>query len=111
MNLKHFTGCTQWSFGLKRTQKLLCKIVIGVIGFWCNWCHYREVTEDDLEVAKAKLNIILDEGIDNDILTKAEYHAMCPDGKGPGRLYSNLNVHKEHVHGGNPTSETNHQWK
>ena len=61
--------------------------------------HYRKVTEHDLEVAKAKLTQILDEGIDNDILTKAEYHAMCPDGKGPGRFYSNLKVHKEHVHG------------
>ena len=61
------------------------------------------MTEHDLEAAKAKITIILDEGINNDILTKAEYHAMCPDGKGPRRFYSNLKVHKEHVHGEVPS--------
>ena len=64
--------------------------------------YYKKVSETDLEHAKNKLQIIIDEGYDNEILSKEEYQAMCPEGKKPGKFYCNFKVHKEHEHGKAP---------
>ena len=64
--------------------------------------YYKKVDEATFEQAKVKLTKILDEGFDNEILTRFELDAMCPDGKNPGKFYSNFKVHKTHEHGEAP---------
>ena len=50
------------------------------------------------QLAKNKLTKLLQSGYDNEILTKAEFEAMCPDSKNASKYYCNFKVHKEYTH-------------
>ena len=39
---------------------------------------------------------VLEEGLDNEIITKEEFQAMSPLNKNVGRFYCNFKVHKPH---------------
>ena len=57
-----------------------------------------------LELAKAKAIIqeILDEALENEIITKAEHQAMDPEDKYPAKFYLLFKIHKEHLNGETP---------
>lgn len=61
--------------------------------------YYKEVNKATLEEASSKIKLLLDEGFDNQLLSKQEYEAMCPEGKNASKFYCNFKVHKEHEHG------------
>ena len=46
--------------------------------------------------AKTKLKHVLEEGLDNKVITKSEFEAMHPDGKNPAMFYCTFKVHKTH---------------
>ena len=58
--------------------------------------YYIEVDKTALEEAKNKILHILEEGRDNEIITKEEFQAMNPINKNPGKFYCNFKVHKAH---------------
>ena len=58
--------------------------------------YYMKVDKEALDSAKHKLNQILQEALDNDIISKTEAEAMDPGDKGPGKFYCTFKVHKEH---------------
>ena len=64
--------------------------------------YYKQVDEETFEKAKHKIKQFIEEGLDNDIITKQEYEAMCPEGKQPSKFYCNFKVHKPHEHGTAP---------
>ena len=49
--------------------------------------YYEEVNEDKIEEAKNEIHILLEEGLDNNILTKAEYEAINPSDKNSKILF------------------------
>ena len=57
---------------------------------------YSEVEIEAIENAKSKIKNILQEALDNDIITKEENDAMNPDGASVGKFYMNFKVHKPH---------------
>ena len=58
--------------------------------------YYTKVEESDLEIASIKLKNILQEGLDNEIISNTEFDAMNPEGKTPGKFYCTFKVHKQH---------------
>ena len=52
----------------------------------------------DIEKTKTKINKLLEEGLQAEIISKTEYDQMKPDEKGPGRFYCNFKVHKPHIY-------------
>ena len=61
--------------------------------------YYREVDENFLEEAKDTIAKLIEEGYDNDYLTKQEYEALDSHHKGCGRFYQIFKVHKPHPEG------------
>ena len=59
---------------------------------------YSKVNASALESAKTKIRLLIEEGLDNDIITKDEFESMVVDDKDAGRFYSNFKIHKEHIH-------------
>ena len=55
-----------------------------------------------LQEAKNKLQFIIEEGFDNQILSKEEFDAMSPQETKPGKFYCLFKVHKEHIFGQTP---------
>ena len=47
----------------------------------------------DLEMANKKLTNILQEGLDNEYISKTEFEAMCTEGKTEGKFCCNFKVH------------------
>ena len=60
--------------------------------------YYTEVDDIALDQAKKEIKDVLDEAIEDNIISKKEYNAMIAEDKNPGRFYCNLKVHKEHEH-------------
>ena len=60
--------------------------------------YYMKVDETALEDAEAKLNAILEEALDNKIISKSEFNAMSPADKKAAKFYMTFKVHKEHIH-------------
>ena len=60
--------------------------------------YYKKVTETVLKDAKDKIMKVLQSGYNNEIITKQEYEAMCPESKTPSKFYCNFKVHKPHTH-------------
>ena len=60
--------------------------------------YYSQVESWEVEKAKKHIKQALKEGLDNEIITKGEYDAMCADDKNPGRFYTSFKVHKPHRH-------------
>ena len=58
--------------------------------------YYSQETDISVEHSKTKIDKILQEGLDNDIISKEEYIAMTPKDKGAARFYINFKVHKAH---------------
>ena len=61
--------------------------------------YYREVDQETIQEASSKIKLLLEEGIDNQWLSKQEYEAMWPEGKKASKFYCNFKVHKDHDHG------------
>ena len=59
--------------------------------------YYEKVIETKLEEIKDGINLQLEEGFENEYLTKAEFEAMDPTNKGAARFYQNFKVHKRHT--------------
>ena len=53
-------------------------------------------------MAKEKILTVLEEGLDNQLLTKDEFEAMDPREKNPGKFYATFKVHKSHQEGKAP---------
>ena len=51
-----------------------------------------------IENAKKEIKNLIDECVNNKIITKAEYDAINPENKNLDRFYSDFKVHKEYVH-------------
>ena len=60
--------------------------------------YYKKVSETQFEEAKIKLLKLLQSGFDNEIITKQEYSAMCPQSKSTSRFYCNFKIHKDYEH-------------
>ena len=60
--------------------------------------YYKKVTNVVLEDAKNQIFKLLQSGLDNEIISKQEYEAMCPQGKTPSKFYCNFKIHKPHNH-------------
>ena len=61
--------------------------------------YYKEVNTEALDTARTKIKQLLQEGLDNKIISKEEFQAMYPEGKNASKFYCNFKVHKEHQHG------------
>ena len=57
---------------------------------------YTKVEPEALESTKSKIKKVLQEGLDNQIITKDEADAMNPDRTTAGKFYLNFKVHKAH---------------
>ena len=52
--------------------------------------YYEKVDNAAFERSKMALQALLDEGLDNEILSKAKYEAMCPGSKKCDNFYANF---------------------
>ena len=59
--------------------------------------YYSPVNMLEIEKTKTKINKLLEEGLNSELISKTEFDQMRPDEKGPGRFYCNFKVHKPHV--------------
>ena len=57
---------------------------------------YTKVESEALESTKSIIKKVLQEGLDNQIITKDEADAMNPNGATVGKFYTNSKVHKAH---------------
>ena len=64
--------------------------------------YYTKVNEATLTEAKSKIKSLIEEGFNNQILTKEEFESMDPGDKGPGKFYCTFKVHKPHIEGKAP---------
>ena len=55
-----------------------------------------------IDKSKLKLTNLLQEGLDNEIITKEHFTAMDPKAKNAAKFYMTFKVHKEHAHGETP---------
>ena len=58
--------------------------------------YYLEVNEIELEMSKTKIQNLVKEGLENEILSKEEYEAMIADDKQAAKFYCTFKVHKPH---------------
>ena len=59
--------------------------------------YYSKVDDLEVERAKHKIKQVLEEGLEQGIISKFEFDAMIADEKMPGRYYSNFKVHKPNI--------------
>ena len=60
------------------------------------------VSELAVENAKKNIQTVIQEGLDQNIISQNEFIAMCADDKDPAHFYCNFKVHKAHVHKQHP---------
>ena len=60
--------------------------------------YYKAVNEFALEEAKIKIEKVLNDALENRIITKEEYVEMNPQKKNPAVFYCNFKVHKQSEH-------------
>lgn len=60
--------------------------------------YYSLVNETAVQEAKLKVKKIIEEGLENNIISQSEFDAMNADEKNAGRFYCNFKVHKQHEH-------------
>ena len=58
--------------------------------------YYSQVEEIELERAKLKIRKLVEEGFEDEILSKEEFSAMVADDKDAAKFYCNFKVHKRH---------------
>ena len=85
---------------IKACYKHLNAKIIGKNGEEEN--YYTKVDSNSLDLAKTKIKFIIEEGLDNEILSKPEYEAMTAEDKNPGKFYCTFKVHKDHQEGTTP---------
>ena len=64
--------------------------------------RYELVNAFAIENAKKEIKNLIDEGINNNIISKAEYDAINPEDKNLASFYCNFKVHKDYVHKRHP---------
>ena len=64
--------------------------------------YYTKVNNTCIEEARMKLLNVLTEALDNKMISKEEFDAMNPEGKGAAKFYLTFKVHKEHKPGSAP---------
>ena len=64
--------------------------------------YYSRVQPEVLDLVKSQISNLLEEGFDNEYISKDEYEAMDPSEKGPGKFYELFKNHKEHNPGETP---------
>ena len=64
--------------------------------------YYEQVDNHFVNKTKSFIKLVLEEGLDNNILTKEEFSAMNPEDKTPGKFYCTYKVHKKHSEGSIP---------
>ena len=60
--------------------------------------YYKEVTEVHLDRARYNILQLVQSGYDNEIISKDEFEAMCPESKTASKFYCNFKIHKPHNH-------------
>ena len=60
------------------------------------------MNDSAIDIAKHKLTSVLEEALDNNLITKEEFKHMDPDAKSVAKFYMTFKVHKEHEHGKAP---------
>ena len=63
---------------------------------------YAKVEKSALYETKEKIKRLLQEGVDNNLLTSEEFKAMNPDNTNPSKFYLTFKVHKKHEIGKAP---------
>ena len=58
--------------------------------------YYLMVDDIELEKSKSKIRNIVQEGLENDILSKEEHDAMIADDRESAKFYCTFKVHKKH---------------
>ena len=58
--------------------------------------YYEKVTEEAFKEAQDDIQKLLEEGYNNEYITKEDFDAMKPVEKTPGKFYCTLKVHKPH---------------
>ena len=58
--------------------------------------YYKKKDEFALERAKKHISNVLNEGLENEFITKEEHKAMDPSDKNPSKFYCNMKIHKAH---------------
>ena len=58
--------------------------------------YFSKVEELDLERTKTKIRKVVQEVIDDEILSKEEFNAMLADDKDAAKFYCTFKVHKRH---------------
>ena len=58
--------------------------------------YYTKVDKNILNESSNKLKYLLQEGLDNNTITKADFEAMDPEGKKPSKFYCTFKIHKPH---------------
>ena len=64
--------------------------------------YYEEINDQILEEAKETIFKLVEEGYDNEYLSKDEFEALDPFNKGSARFYQIFKVHKKHPPGTTP---------
>ena len=64
--------------------------------------YYIKVNKASIDKSKLKLTNLLQEGLDNEIITKEHFTAMDPKAKLAAMFYMTFKIHKEHAHGKTP---------
>ena len=64
--------------------------------------YYEEIDEHFLDEAKDTIAKLVQEGFDNEYLSKEEFEALDPNSKGCARFYQIFKVHKPHPPGATP---------
>ena len=59
--------------------------------------YYQRVEDLELERAKAKIRNVLEEALNNKIITDDEFKAMDPEDKNASKFYCNFKIHKQHT--------------
>ena len=61
--------------------------------------YHEEIDDKLLDDAKDTIAKLIEEGYDNNYISKQEYEALDPFDKGTARFYQIYKVHKSHPHG------------
>ena len=60
--------------------------------------RFQQVNILEIEKAKIEMKNLIDEGLNNNIITQIEYNAINPEDKNLARFYCNFKVHKKYEH-------------
>ena len=60
--------------------------------------YYTEVNTLDIERARTKIKGVLQQALDENIITNNEFDSMNPENKEEEHFYCNFKVHKPHGH-------------